>query len=130
MPNTTSLSTTDNVASPDYVGLVKFLLEPFLEDAHSLHVNCEQLDQTPKIWLRVAFDNTDKGKVFGRGGRNIQAIREILNTTAILAGKSIYLDIHDPDNDRSDDLRNDRRNYNSGGRKKPSRNRPRPSRKD
>ena len=130
MPNKTSLSATETITSPDYNGLVKFLLEPFLEDPRSLHVDCEQLDQTQKIWLRVAFDSTDKGKVFGRGGRNIQAIREILKTTAAIAGQSIYLDIYAPNEDKSDDFSNNRRNYNSGGRKRINRSRPRPSRKD
>ena len=130
MPNKTSLSATETVTSPDYNGLVKFLLEPFLEDPESLHVDCEQLDQTHKIWLRVAFDSTDKGKVFGRGGRNIQAIREILKTTATIAGQSIYLDIYEHSEDKSDSLSNNRRNHNAGGRKKISRSRPRPSRKD
>ena len=130
MPNKTSLSVTETITSPDYNGLVRFLLEPFLENPGSLHVDCEQLDQTHKIWLRVAFDSTDKGKVFGRGGRNIQAIREILKTTATLAGQSIYLDIYDPNEDKSDNGSTDRRNYNAGGRKKTSRSRPRPSRKD
>ena len=130
MPNQTSLSTTETITSPDYNGLVKFLLEPFLEDPGSLHVDCEQLDQTQKIWLRVAFDSTDKGRVFGRGGRNIQAIREVLKTTATLAGKSLYLDIYDHNEDKSDDLSTNRRDRNSGGRQKISRSRPRPSRKN
>ncbi|MDJ0633525.1 MAG: KH domain-containing protein [Xenococcaceae cyanobacterium MO_188.B29] len=130
MPNKTSLSTTQKIASPDYIGLVKFLLEPFLDNPDSLEIDCEQLTQKNKIWLRVAFDSTDKGKVFGRGGRNIQAIREILNTTATLAGTSIYLDIYNHNEDKSDNLPNDRRSSNGGGRKKTGRYRPRPSRKD
>ena len=130
MPNKTSLSVTETIASPDYIGLVKFLLEPFLDNPQSLQIDCESLTQTQKIWLRVAFDSTDKGKVFGRGGRNIQAIREALNTAATLAGQSIYLDIYNHNEGKSEDSPNGRRNHDSGRRNKPNRFRPRPSKKD
>ena len=130
MPNKTSLSATETIASPDYIGLVQFLLEPFLDNPQSLNVDCEHLSQTNKVWLRVAFDSTDKGKVFGRGGRNIQAIRNILNTAATFAGQSIYLDIYNHDEDKSDDLPPRRRSHNSGRRKKMTKARPRLSKKD
>ncbi len=94
MPRETALSASQNNPSPDYVGLVSFLLEPFLEDPKTLSIHCEQVASTKKLWLRVAFDTNDKGKVFGRGGRNIQAIRTVLNTAATNVNQSIYLDIY------------------------------------
>lgn len=42
----------------------------------------------------MAFDDPDKGRVYGRGGRNIQAIRTVLEAAAQTAGESIYLDIY------------------------------------
>jgi hypothetical protein len=101
MPNRTELSGQIQHASPDYIGLVEFLLEPFLDNPESLSVDCEELNNRQKVWLRVAFDVADKGKVFGRGGRNIQAIRTVLNTAAAVVGQSVYLEIYnDSDNDR------------------------------
>lgn len=94
MPKTESLSDVRKTISPDYVGLVKFLMQPFLEVPDSLEVDCEQIKQNQKVWLRVAFEASDKGKVFGRGGRNIQAIRTVLQTAAAIAGQSLYLDIY------------------------------------
>ncbi len=94
MPRETALSASQNNTSPDYMELVSFLLEPFLEDPQSLSIHCEQVASTKKLWLRVAFDANDKGKVFGRGGRNIQAIRTVLNTAATNVNQSIYLDIY------------------------------------
>jgi predicted RNA-binding protein YlqC (UPF0109 family) len=124
MPKTTNLSVREELASPDYIGLVKYLLQPFLDVPNSLVVDCEQLQHTPKIWLRVAFEGSDRGKVFGRGGRNIHAIRSVLATAATAAGQSLYLDIYgtgdeskssrepgrdrDSDSDRSDRGSNDR----------------------
>ncbi|MDJ0576790.1 MAG: KH domain-containing protein [Xenococcaceae cyanobacterium MO_234.B1] len=106
-------------SSPDYVGLVSFLLKPFLDDPQSLHIDCEQLPSTQKIWLRVAFDITEKGKVFGRGGRNIQAIRTLLKTTAANVDQSIYLDIYNEEDSNSKDEPN--RRYDSRREKSPHR---------
>ncbi len=94
MPRETALSASQNNTSPDYIGLVSFLLEPFLEDPKTLSIHCEQVASTKKLWLRVAFDTNDKGKVFGRGGRNIKAIRTVLNTAANNVDQYIYLDIY------------------------------------
>lgn len=79
---------------PDYVGLVRFLIQPFLESPNSLSVDCEISPNTARVWLRVAFEGEDKGRVFGRGGRNIQAIRTVIAAAATTAGHSVYLDIY------------------------------------
>ncbi|MBW4559482.1 MAG: KH domain-containing protein [Trichormus sp. ATA11-4-KO1] len=81
-------------ASPNYVGLVKFLMQPFLESPKTLSVDCEISPTLKRAWIRIAFESTDKGKVFGRGGRNIQAIRTVIAAAAELAGQSVYLDIY------------------------------------
>jgi hypothetical protein len=93
MPKTNDLSEQSKSAGPDYVRLAKFLLQPFLDIPDSLLVDCEYSSSKPKVWLRVAFEGTDRGKVFGRGGRNIHALRNVLETAANLAGQSLYLDI-------------------------------------
>jgi uncharacterized protein len=80
--------------SPNYVGLVTFLMQPFLESPDSLSVDCEISHTLNRAWIRIAFDSTDKGKVFGRGGRNIQAIRTVIAAAAQIAGQSVYLDIY------------------------------------
>jgi uncharacterized protein len=79
---------------PDYVGLVRFLVQPFLESPSSLKVDCEIIPSKPRVWIRLAFEGEDKGRVFGRGGRNIQAIRTVIEAAAKAAGQSVYLDIY------------------------------------
>lgn len=93
VPETLSSSLQD--ASPDYVGLVRFLVEPFLESPQRLSVDCEKSQAKERVWIRLAFEGTDKGRVFGRGGRNIQAIRAVLQAAAQAAGQSVHLDIYD-----------------------------------
>jgi predicted RNA-binding protein YlqC (UPF0109 family) len=80
--------------TPDYVGLVRFLVHPFLELPDALKVDCETSHGRTRIWVRLAFESSDKGRVFGRGGRNIQAIRTILESAARAAGSSAHLDIY------------------------------------
>ncbi|ARV60822.1 KH domain-containing protein [Nostocales cyanobacterium HT-58-2] len=80
--------------SPDYVGLVRFLMQPFLDSPESLSVDCEMSHTLQRAWIRIAFESSDKGKVFGRGGRNIQAIRTVVAAAAQAAGQSVYLDIY------------------------------------
>ncbi|WP_421656357.1 KH domain-containing protein [Leptothermofonsia sp. ETS-13] len=82
------------IVTPDYAGLVKFLVQPFLEVPESLKVDCEVSQSKAKVWVRLAFEGSDKGRVFGRGGRNIQAIRTVLEGVARSAGYSAYLDIY------------------------------------
>ncbi|MDJ0736453.1 MAG: KH domain-containing protein [Nostocaceae cyanobacterium] len=89
-----------STTSPDYVGLVRFLIEPFLESPESLSVDCEVSQTLNKVWIRIAFASADTGKVFGRGGRNIQAIRTVLAAAAKIAGQSVYLDIYGSDSKR------------------------------
>lgn len=88
--NVTSNQENTNI---DYAKLVRFLVEPFLESPDSLSVDCE-IHTTARVWIRIAFEGEDKGRVFGRGGRNIQAIRTVITAAAALAGHSVYLDIY------------------------------------
>lgn len=78
---------------PDYVQLTRFLIQPFLESPESLKIDCECSSNRPRVWIRLAFDSADKGRVFGRGGRNIQAIRTVLEAAAQLAGQVAHLEI-------------------------------------
>jgi hypothetical protein len=95
MLKATNLSDRVQTTSPDYSVLVKFLVTPFLESPELLSIDCEQSNQNKRVWIRLAFEGTDKGRVFGRGGRNLQVIRTVLETAAAAAGQSLYLDIYE-----------------------------------
>lgn len=79
--------------SPDYIGLVRFLVLPFLESPDSLRVDCEISPRTSRVLIRLAFEGEDKGRVFGRGGRNIQAIRTVIQAVAHSAGQVAHLEV-------------------------------------
>ena len=125
MPNKTELSGDRIANSPDYEKLVRFLIEPFLENPQTLCVNSEINQSNGKIWLRVAFDKSDRGKVFGRGGRNIQAIRTAIQTAAKAHEDSVFLDIYSDEPDRADDS-NSRNRSSANGRRRRSPAKPAP----
>lgn len=90
------VSSPSNLASsPHYTELLSFLLKPFLAPTDSVVVHSEQVNPQTRIWLRVAVKSEDKGRVFGRGGRNIQSIRTVLETAAAVRNQHIFLDIFD-----------------------------------
>jgi uncharacterized protein len=78
----------------DFAALVKFLVSPFLEQPDKLRVDCEVSPNRQRVWVRLAFDSSDKGRVFGRGGRNIQAIRTVLTAAARVSGYTTHLEIY------------------------------------
>jgi hypothetical protein len=92
--NRENYQTIGSDRQPDYAKLARFLIQPFLESPNSLSVDCEFFASTSKVWIRVAFEGEDKGRVFGRGGRNIQNIRTVITAAAAMSGHSVYLDIY------------------------------------
>lgn len=78
---------------PDFTGLVQYLLEPFLDHPDSLRIDCEMNAARSRAWVRVAFKEEERGRVFGRGGRNIQAIRTVVQAAGKLAGWTVHLDV-------------------------------------
>lgn len=78
---------------PDYGQLVKFLFQPFLSATDTISVDCEYTIDRQRVWMRVAVASTDRDTAFGRGGRNIQAIRTVLQAAAAAVGQSIHLDV-------------------------------------
>jgi len=81
--------------APDYRQLAVFLVQPLLETPEKLAVSSEATLGGRRIRLRVAFDPGDKGRVFGRGGRTIQAIRTVLETAARAAEHELSLEVYE-----------------------------------
>lgn len=126
MSNKTELSSGQIAGSPDYEKLARFLIEPFLENPQSLCVNSEINQSNGKIWLRIAFDRDDRGKVFGRGGRNIQAIRTTIKTAAVTHNESVFLDIYSDEPPQSDEDSGHRGKASGNSRRRKSPGKPAP----
>jgi hypothetical protein len=93
MPNRPYISSPSS-NSPEYAELVRFLLTPLLDFPENLRVDCEWTKKNQRVWVRLALEQKDQGKVFGRGGRNLNAIRTVLNAAALAAEQSVYLDVY------------------------------------
>lgn len=81
---------------PDYTALIKFLLEPLLDSPDALRLDCETNTKGDRTMVRIAFDAADKGRVVGRNGRTLQAIRTVVNTAAQSANQVVHLEVFDP----------------------------------
>ncbi|MEM9483294.1 MAG: KH domain-containing protein [Cyanobacteria bacterium P01_F01_bin.116] len=101
---------------PDFEALVRFLVTPFLETPDALRLDFEPLADGRRLWIRVAFDGEDKGRVFGRGGRNIQAIRKVLKATGALHNCSVHFDVYGESSHESSGEGYERSPRSRGGR--------------
>jgi predicted RNA-binding protein YlqC (UPF0109 family) len=84
---------------PDYNALISFLLKPLLAHPEALRLDFESNSKSDRVWIRVAFDPEDRGRIFGKGGRTIQAVRTVVMTAAEEAGHSARLEVFDPNPD-------------------------------
>ncbi|MEL6261091.1 MAG: KH domain-containing protein [Cyanobacteria bacterium J06626_6] len=101
-----------NTDIANYEALARFLIEPFLDKPEALKFHSESLSGGAKLWLRAAFDeDEDKGRVFGRGGRNIKAIRQAIMAAGQLSDMTVNLSVFgEPQPERGD-----RSGYRGGG---------------
>jgi len=104
----------------DYEALARFLMEPFLDKPEALKFHVESLAGGKKLWLRAAFDeDEDKGRVFGRGGRNIKAVRQAIMAAGKLEEMTVNLNVFgEPQPEKAERSESDRggRGRSSGGR--------------
>lgn len=96
-----------------FEALARFLMDPFLDKPEALKFHTETLAGGKKLWLRAAFDeDEDKGRVFGRGGRNINAMRTVISAAAKPVDMNVSLSVFgEPVPERSE-----RSERSSGGR--------------
>ena len=81
-----------NRASSDIVALVREIVDPLVEDKEAVEVTSSfSEDGTERVEIRVAAD--DAGKVIGRRGRTIKAIRTIARALGQRVGTSVDVEV-------------------------------------
>ena len=128
VPNSNTPPSPQSQSQPNYNELVKFLVTPFLESPDSLRVDSEVSARTLRVLIRMAVEGEDKGRLFGRGGRNIQAIRTVVQAVAQAAGQVAYLEIFGSQSAGRDGGRDSGRDGASNDRPHPRSSPRRPSR--
>ena len=118
-------SSQESSSSVDYTEVIRFLVNPFLESADSLRINCETNPRNGRVLIRLALEGEEKGKVFGRGGRNIQAVRTTLQAVSQAVNQKVHIEVYGSESGRR---KNDRPSGGGGRRSShgPPRRAPRP----
>ena len=76
----------------DLAGLVRTLVEPIVD--HPEHLKVEQSLPAPDdILVEITVNEEDTGKVIGRQGRVIKAIRTLSRAAAVRTGEHVDVEI-------------------------------------
>lgn len=75
--------------------LLKFILENLVDHPDDIKIESEESDHG-YIVLKLTVHPDDMGKVIGKNGKIISAIRKILRVKAMKLGKRINLDLQEP----------------------------------
>ena len=74
--------------------LIEFLARALVDDPEAVEVDSfEEDDGTLVLELRVADD--DVGKVIGRSGRTVNALRTVVRAAAVREGRRVLVDVVD-----------------------------------
>ncbi|MEY2977780.1 MAG: KH domain-containing protein [Prochlorotrichaceae cyanobacterium] len=76
----------------DYTALVHLILDPLIGDPQLLKLDQEILVGGERVLIRIALEGGDRGRILGRGGRNIHALRHVLHAAGNLSGQQIHLE--------------------------------------
>jgi predicted RNA-binding protein YlqC (UPF0109 family) len=71
--------------------LLKLLIENIIENPDKLKI--EKEEQGGEVTFNINADDSDKGKIIGKGGGNIKALRTILSIIARKEDKRVYLNV-------------------------------------
>ena len=78
----------------DAAGLVRVLVEPIVEHKDELEV-FESVMENGEILVEIGINEEDAGKVIGRQGRVIKAIRTLVCAAASRAGERVEVELID-----------------------------------
>lgn len=73
--------------------LLVLLVRPIVDEPDRVEVDASESDTRVDLELTVAPD--DIGKVIGRGGRTIRAIRTVVKAASVKAGKRVNVEVAD-----------------------------------
>jgi predicted RNA-binding protein YlqC (UPF0109 family) len=71
--------------------LLAYLARELVDDPDSVRVETEDRDGALVLLLHVAPD--DVGKVIGRGGRIVRALRTVIRASAVQEGRRVLIEI-------------------------------------
>ncbi|MDR3686859.1 MAG: KH domain-containing protein [Coriobacteriia bacterium] len=75
----------------DTEGLVRYLVTSLVDDADSVSITVSETDAA--VTFEIALDPADVGKVIGRQGRIIKAIRTLARAAGTSADKQVEVEV-------------------------------------
>ena len=73
--------------------MLKYIVENIVDEPDQISIGATEDDRGPVLLLRVAED--DRGKVIGRQGRIVQAIRTVVKAATVGTGEKVSVEIID-----------------------------------
>jgi predicted RNA-binding protein YlqC (UPF0109 family) len=73
--------------------LLAYLARELVDDPEAVRVDTEERDGALVLRLHVAPD--DVGKVIGRGGRIVRALRTVVRASAVREGRRVLVEVVD-----------------------------------
>ena len=73
--------------------LLLFLARSLVDEPEKVEVEGRETESRVELTLRVAPD--DVGKVIGRGGRTVRAIRTVMKAASVKANKRVNVEVAD-----------------------------------
>ena len=73
--------------------LCEYLVLGLVDDPEAAKVTVEMTDEA--IVLRIVVAPEDRGKVIGRGGRVVRAIRSVVRAGAVKSGRRVLVEVDD-----------------------------------
>jgi predicted RNA-binding protein YlqC (UPF0109 family) len=71
--------------------VLEFIVKAIVDEPDAVQVSAEESDQA--VTLRVAVAADDKGKVIGRHGRTVRAVRDVVRAAGTRAGVATRVEI-------------------------------------
>ena len=86
----------------DYAGLVEYIVKNIVENPDAVEVDGNSRRHRSQT-VEVRLDPSDVGRVIGKGGKNIEAIRAVVKAAAIKEHQRVNVEVVTDDDARSDD---------------------------
>lgn len=77
-----------------YKELLEYLVKNLVTNPDKVVVSEEQKDDS-KLVLHLSVDSSDMGRIIGKEGRIIRAIREIINSYGMKNSKKVLVDVEE-----------------------------------
>lgn len=74
--------------------VIKFILQNIISNTEALSIIKEDITEN-EVVFKIVIADEDKGIVIGKGGRNIQSIRNLINIVAKKEGKKAFIKIEE-----------------------------------